>query len=112
MNLYFIASDDPDGENAGTLELLVRCETPEEAIDHWRLHYSDDMIDRISEEEDLDEEEAKAKWMNSIPAQIWLAHPTTVGALWWHKEDGMKPIYDTRYHAEHTAKIALGLIDG
>ena len=124
MNLWFLGWTDEDDANESGRELIVRCETIEEAITLWRQHYADDEYERHVgywppnvTSPDQTENQAmanrkKAEWLeNALPDQMWMAHPTNVGALGWHKDDGMIPIYESRWHAIVEAKQALGVKD-
>lgn len=104
MNVYFMGMDEQQSDDGdytlNALELHARCATAEEAIDLWREFYSEEIASDERFEETRD---------NPLPDGLWRQHPTTVGILRWHKDDGMMMIVDTRYHAIHQAKEALQL---
>ena len=124
MNLWFLDWNDPDSDETSPRELLIRCETVEEAITLWRQHYADDEYEAHAGyfptgydpvEKAKQEAHGKARqtrWLeDALPDQMWMVHPTNVGALGWRKDDGMIPIYESRWHAIHAAKEALGVSD-
>jgi hypothetical protein len=93
MKLFMVSHTDDDGES---YDLLVRCNTPEEAVDHWRAYY-----DYTGGHYDDD---------GPLPGFIYQINDTTVGPLAWHSRDGMLEV-TTRYHAVAVAKQALGIED-
>jgi hypothetical protein len=85
MKLFMVCHDDGD-----SFDLLVRCETAEEAVDRWRQYH-----------------EISAP---ALPDQMFEVNPDKIGVLPWHTDKGMKPV-TSRYHAVAEAAEALGIED-
>lgn len=98
LRIYFCTWQDEDGRDdmpSDTLDVFVRCVTPEEAVEHWREHYKD--------------------WFAPGPVThvpiVYLVPPIetrhcTLGALQWRTD---VPTCHSRYHDIEAAAKALGL---
>lgn len=102
MNLYYIIHqlENLSDDEAYDISLFVRSETPEEAIEQWWEHYDQDFHD---------DQENDGEIVKPLPNAFYCIPPDKVGVImWW---DDMKPITDTRLHAQRAAEEALGLAD-
>lgn len=102
MNLYLICHVDTDaGHN---MDLFVRCDTPEEAIDLWRIYFEGWFPDNDEDNSVMGLEKDPP---DALPDHVFLV-PEGVqqGVLKWHED--VKTV-ETRYHAVEAAKQALGV---
>lgn len=85
-NLYLVRAENDDGEN---LDLLVRCETPEKALEFWLGHYGDfSMVTDDASPETLEEVTQAHDELMGYISQVGVINETTEGALPWHDASG------------------------
>jgi hypothetical protein len=87
MKLFMICHDDEDGDGHN-FNLLVRCDTAEQAVDYWRAYF--------------------LMTGGELPNQMFEVNLATIGPLPWHHGNGLK-VVTTRYHTIAEAANALGL---